>query len=77
MKVKVSRTVVSDSTIPWTAAYPAPLSVEFSKQEYWSGLPFPSPDFHIMTSQISISINSKEHFCVFVSFCKLDLNFFR
>ena len=29
--------------IPWTVAYQAPLSMEFSKQEYWSGLPFPSP----------------------------------
>ena len=29
--------------IPWTAAYQAPLSMEFSRQEYWSGLPFPSP----------------------------------
>ena len=30
--------------IPWTIAYQAPLSsMEFSKQEYWSGLPFPSP----------------------------------
>ena len=28
---------------PWTVAYKAPLSVEFSMQEYWSGLPFPSP----------------------------------
>ena len=28
---------------PWTAAYQAPLSMGFSKQEYWSGLPFPSP----------------------------------
>ena len=28
---------------PWTAAYKAPLSVGFSRQEYWSGLPFPSP----------------------------------
>ena len=28
---------------PWTAAYQAPLSVEFSSQEYWSGLPFPLP----------------------------------
>ena len=27
---------------PWTAARQAPLSVEFSRQEYWSGLPFPS-----------------------------------
>jgi len=28
---------------PWTAAYQAPLSLGFSKQEHWSGLPFPSP----------------------------------
>ena len=28
---------------PSTAAYQAPLSLGFSRQEYWSGLPFPSP----------------------------------
>ena len=28
---------------PWAVAYRAPLSMGFSKQEYWSGLPFPSP----------------------------------
>ena len=28
---------------PWTVAHQAPLSMEFSRQEYWSGLPFPSP----------------------------------
>ena len=28
---------------PWTAAYHAPLSMGFSRQEYRSGLPFPSP----------------------------------
>ena len=27
----------------WTVAYKAPLSVEFSRQEYWRGLPIPSP----------------------------------
>ena len=27
---------------PWTVAYQAPPSVGFSRQEYWSGLPFPS-----------------------------------
>ena len=27
----------------WTAACQAPLSIEFSRQEYWSGLPFPPP----------------------------------
>ena len=29
--------------IPWTIACQAPLSMEFSRQEYWSRLPFPSP----------------------------------
>ena len=28
---------------PWTIAHQASLSMEFSRQEYWSGLPFPSP----------------------------------
>ena len=43
-KVKVnSLSRVRLLAIPWTAAYQAPLSVGFSKQEYWSGLPFPSP----------------------------------
>ena len=30
---------------PWTVAYQAPRSMEFSRQEYWSGLPFPSPGY--------------------------------
>ena len=35
--------VMSDSlTTPWTTALQAPLSMEFPRQEYWSGLPFPS-----------------------------------
>ena len=31
---------------PWAAAHQAPLSTGFSRQEYWSGLPFPSPMKH-------------------------------
>ena len=31
------------SATPWTIARQAPLSMGFSRQEYWSGLPFPSP----------------------------------
>ena len=34
---------MSDSAIPWTVAYQASPSMGFSRQEYWSGLPFPSP----------------------------------
>ena len=44
MYVCVSCSVVSDSAIPWTVAHQAPLSVEFSRQEYWSGFPCPSPE---------------------------------
>ena len=42
MKVK-SLSRVRLLATPWTAAYQAPPSMGFSKQEYWSGLPFPSP----------------------------------
>ena len=35
---------MSDSLgTPWTIAHQAPLSMGFPRQEYWSGLPFPSP----------------------------------
>ena len=43
VKVNVLVTVVSDSAIPWTVAHQPPLSMEFSRQEYWSRLPFRSP----------------------------------
>ena len=44
-KVKVkSLSRVRPSATPWTAAYQAPLSMGFSRQEYWSGVPLPSPN---------------------------------
>ena len=36
----LSGSIMSNSTNPWTVA---PLSMGFSRQEYWGGLPFPSP----------------------------------
>ena len=42
-KESVSRPVVSDSATPWTVARQVPLSMGFSRQEYWSGLPSPPP----------------------------------
>ena len=41
MKVKLP--AVSDSETPWTVSYQDPPSMQFSRQGYWSGLPFPSP----------------------------------
>ena len=48
VKVKVKVKVKSLSRFwlfatPWTVAHQAPPSMGFSRQEYWSGLPFPSP----------------------------------
>ena len=42
MKVK-SLSHVRLFATPWTVVHQAPLSMGFSRQEYWSGLPFPSP----------------------------------
>ena len=39
----VSHSVVSDSVTLWTVAHQVPLSMEFSRQEYWSQLPCPPP----------------------------------
>ena len=38
-----AHSVMSDSVTPWTVARQAPLSMGFSRQQYWSGLPFPPP----------------------------------
>ena len=54
---------------PWTAAYQAPPFLGFSRQEYWSGVPLPSPLIHLITPRISAGINSSSStpFCVPVS----------
>ena len=47
---------------PWTVAHQAPLSMGFSRQEYWSGLPFPSsgdlPDPRIKLSSPALQADS-------------------
>ena len=49
-KVKVkSLSHVRLFTSPWTAAYQAPPSMGFSRQEYWSGVPLPSPLYAVTT----------------------------
>ena len=53
MKVKLlSRVRLLE--IPWTAAYQAPPSTGFSRQEYWSGVPLPSPTLKYMGGQMII-----------------------
>ena len=47
---------------PWTVAYQAPQSMEFSRQEYWSGLPFPSlgdlPDLGIEPGSLTLQADA-------------------
>ena len=43
VNIKLSPSHVQLFAIMWTVAYQAPPSMGFSRQEYWSGLPFPSP----------------------------------
>ena len=74
MKVKVkSLSRVRLFVTPWTVAYQAPPSMRFSRQEYWSGLPFPSPMDHVlselssMTSPSCVALHGMAH-----SFIELD-----
>ena len=52
-KVKVkSLSHVRPSVAPWTAAFQAPPPMGFSRQDYWSGVPLPSPVLLEITSQM-------------------------
>ena len=48
---------------PWTAAHQALPSVGFSRQEYWSGLPFPSPDFRLGSAYMLKALFSFDYLC--------------
>ena len=37
---------------PWAVACQAPLSIDFSRQQYWSGLPFPTPSKQLLNGQL-------------------------
>ena len=66
-KVKVkSLSRVRLLATPWTAAYQAPPSVGFSRQEYWSGVPLPSPIQDAYLTWISLNLQ-------FVSFIYSDI----
>ena len=48
-KVEVKSLSVWPSATPWTTAFQAPLSMGFSRQEYWSGMPLPSPVSYVVS----------------------------
>ena len=59
MKVKLLSRVRLFET-PWTTAYQAPPSMGFSRQEYWSGVPLPSPVSSLVMTN-SVKLNIKIH----------------
>ena len=62
MKVKSEREVsrIQLFATPWTAAYQAPPPMGFARQEYWSGVPLPSPRFTMRSFKI-LSSNWAKH----------------
>ena len=54
------------SATPWSTACQAPLSTGFSRQEYWSGLPFPSPVIKYEVSEVS-EVKSLSHVRLFAT----------
>ena len=56
LKVK-SFSRVWPSATPWTAAFQAPPSTGFSRQEYWSGVPLPSTTIMLSTLKITMLLN--------------------
>ena len=64
-KVKVkSFSFVQLLATPWTTAHQAPLSMGFSRQEYWSGVPLPSPEVLIKRRHIHFSLMG---LCIFLN----------
>ena len=57
-KVKVkSLSHVWPSATPWTAVYQAPPSMGFSRQEYWSEVPLPSPQRMLLESKLFLPLS--------------------
>ena len=70
-KVKVkSLSHVQLLATPWTAAYQAPPSMGFPRQEYWSGVPLPSPYtiYHIPYIYTHIYMHTHTHTHIYVSY---------
>ena len=62
-KVKVrSLSHVRPSATPWTAAYQAPPSMGFSRQEYWSGVPLPSPIYLLIYANLELGVWGRPNF---------------
>ena len=67
-----SCSVVSDSVIPWTVACQAHLSMEFYRHEYWSGLPFPTPEHLLDPGTEPVSLHFLSWQAESLSLCHLE-----
>ena len=74
VKVKLLSRVRLFAT-PWTAAYQAPLSMGFSRQEYWSGVPLPSPRRRYIVNIYGTGITNFRHLLLFARNCTWALFF--
>ena len=72
MKVKLLSHARPSAT-PWTAAYQAPPSMGFSRQEYWSGVPLSSPYHLLPDCKAQIRENLMEGWKEELSYAFLDL----
>ena len=54
---------------PWTAAYQAPPSMRFPRQEYWSGVPLPSPWYTLENDKNSVPLLSLRCWCLVTKSC--------
>ena len=74
-EVKVAQSCLTLCKSPWTITCKSPLSMEFSRQEYWSGLPFPSPkratkvwlNFTLFCSLITHLISKQHNYVSFIT----------
>ena len=82
---RLSRLVISDSATTWTAAHQALQPMGFSKQDYWSGLPFPlrgdlptprtEPRSSALQANSLLSMSpEKSHISIYPIFCSLYLS---
>ena len=60
--------------IPWTVSRQAPLSLGFSKQEYWSGLTFPTPGDQTGVSYVSFIGRQRFYYATWEALCLFLLN---
>ena len=75
IRTTCAHSVVADSVTPWTVAHQGPLSMGFTREEHWSGLPCPTPgdlpDSGIEPTSALAGDSGKPHVCTTMNLKKL------